>query len=162
MPLLAPFDLVLPRDGRQSHAALLIRRGVGRFLRARGLAVLPELTLPCGRRADLVGVDGEGAITIVEVKSCLADWRADGKWERYRRWCDAFYFATDPNVGDIFPGDEGLILTDGYDAHMERAARPHRLAAPVRRVVHLRMAQAAARRLHELEDPQDTALTAAL
>ena len=46
----------LPPDGRQSEAALAIRRGVCRRLRAEGYCLIPELTLASGRRADLAAV----------------------------------------------------------------------------------------------------------
>lgn len=153
MSLLAPFDIEPLVDGRQSPAALKVRRGVGRLLRELGHAVVPELILGSGRRADLVGIDERGEVTIVEIKSCLADFRADAKWHHYLSACDRFYFATTPETGDVFPPDEGLIVTDGYDAEVMREARVRRLAAPARRAMTLRIAQTAARRLHEIEDP---------
>lgn len=154
MPLLSLFDVEPMVDGRQSVAALKVRRGAGRLLRELGFAIVPELTLSSGRRADLVALGVDGEIVIVEIKSCLADLRADAKWEQYRRSCDRLYFASLPEVGDVFPQEEGLILTDGYDAEVVREAPMRRLTAPVRRGLHLRIAQTAARRLHELEDPR--------
>lgn len=153
MPLLSLFDVAPPEDGRQSLAARKIRRGVGRLLRDLGYAVVPELTLASGRRADLVGIDAAGGIVIVEIKSSLADLAADGKWPHYLSACDRFYFATLAEVGDIFPASEGVILTDGYGAEIVREAPSRRLSAPARRVLTLRIAQTAARRLHELDDP---------
>ncbi|WP_108660746.1 MmcB family DNA repair protein [Acuticoccus kandeliae] len=153
MPLLSPFDVEPMIDGRQSPAAMKVRRGVGRLMREMGLAVVPELILSCGRRADLVGIDGRGELMIVEIKSCLADYRADSKWHHYRSACDRLYFASLPEVGDIFPPEEGLIITDGYMAEIVREAPLQRLSATVRRSMTLRIAQTAARRLHELEDP---------
>lgn len=153
MSLLAPFDVEPLVDGRQSPAALKVRRGVGRLLRQMGAAVVPELILACGRRADLVAIGERGEITIVEIKSCLADYRADGKWHHYLAACDRFYFATVPETGDVFPPQEGLIVTDGYEAEVVREARVRRLSAPLRRALTLRIAQTAARRLHEIEDP---------
>ncbi|WP_420393750.1 MmcB family DNA repair protein [Acuticoccus sp.] len=154
MPLLSVFEVAPLVDGRQSPAALRVRRGTARLLRDLGFAVVPELTLSCGRRADLVGVGAQGDVVIVEIKSSLADFRADGKWQHYKRACDRLYFATLPEVGDVFPRDEGLILTDGYDATIVREAPARRVPAPQRRAMHLRVAQTAARRLHEIEDPQ--------
>ncbi|MEM0908401.1 MAG: MmcB family DNA repair protein [Pseudomonadota bacterium] len=153
MPLFQAFDVEPMVDGRQSAAALRIRRGVARLLREMGFGVVPELTLPSGHRADIAAVGTAGEIWIVEIKSSLADYRADAKWPVYRRACDRLYFATTPDVGDIFPPAEGLILTDGFAAEMLREAPLARLAAPARKAMTLRMAQAAARRLHELEDP---------
>ena len=153
MPMFSAFDVEPMVDGRQSPAALKVRRGVARLLRELGFGVVPELILPSGRRADIVAVGPAGEIFIVEIKSCLADFRADGKWPQYRSACDRLYFATTPEVGDIFPASEGLIVTDGFDAEIVREAPLDRLAAQVRRALTLRIAQAAARRLHELEDP---------
>ncbi len=154
MPLLSVFDIAPMVDGRQSPSAIKVRRGAARLLRDLGFAVVPELTLADGRRADLIGIGVDGEVVIIEIKSSLADLRADDKWPSYKRACDRFFFASLPEVGDIFPPAEGLIMTDGYDAAMVREAVPHRLTAPVRRALHLRVAQTAARRLHELEDPQ--------
>jgi len=153
MSLLAPFDVEPLVDGRQSPAALKVRRGVGRLLRDLGAAVVPELILGSGRRADLVAIDERGEVTIVEIKSCLADYRADAKWHHYLAACDRFYFATTPETGDVFPPEEGLIVTDGYEAEVVREARVRSLPAPARRAMTLRIAQTAARRLHEIEDP---------
>lgn len=154
MPLLSLFDVAPMVDGRQSPAAIKIRRGTARLMRELGYAVVPELVLADGRRADLVGVGGDGDVMIVEIKSSLEDLRADAKWPSYKRACDRFYFASLPEVGDIFPAGEGLIVTDGYDAAILREAPTERLAAAPRRALHLRVALTAARRLHELEDPQ--------
>ena len=153
MSLLARFDVDPLVDGRQSAAALAIRRGAGRLLRDMGAAVVPELVIASGRRADLAAIDEAGIVTIVEIKSSLADFRADQKWAHYLSGCDRFYFATAPELSAVFPADEGLIVTDGYDAEIIRPARERRLSARARRAMTLRFAQTAARRLHELEDP---------
>ncbi|MEM8662718.1 MAG: MmcB family DNA repair protein [Pseudomonadota bacterium] len=155
MPLFSPFDVEPMVDGRQSPAALKVRRGVSRLLRELGFGVVPELTLPSGHRADLAAVGADGEIWIVEIKSSLADFRADDKWAHYKGWSDRFYFASTPDVGDIFPPAEGLILTDGYWAEVLREAPHVRLSARPRRAMTLRVAQTAARRLHEHEDPSE-------
>ncbi|MBJ3775367.1 MmcB family DNA repair protein [Acuticoccus mangrovi] len=153
MPLLSAFDVEPMIDGRQSPAAMKVRRGVARLLRDLGAAVVPEVTLSSGRRADLVALNGRGEIWIVEIKSSLADFRADTKWPHYRTACDRLFFASLPEVGDIFPVEVGLIMTDGYAAEIVREAPLDRLATAARRALTLRIAQTAARRLHELEDP---------
>ena len=79
---------VLPVDGRQSAAALAIQRGTGRLLRQYGVAPIPEVTLPNGRRADLLAIGRKGEIWIVEIKSSVADFQVDRKWPDYRRHCD--------------------------------------------------------------------------
>ncbi len=58
------------------------------------IAWFRELPLPSGRRADLVALGGDGEIIIVEIKSSVADFRADQKWMEYRLHCDRLFFAT--------------------------------------------------------------------
>ena len=95
----------LPVDGRQSQTALAIARGTARYLHALGYCVVSELPLPSGRRADLVALGGDGEIIIVEIKSSVADFRADQKWMDYRLHCDRLFFATIAEVPcEIFPG----------------------------------------------------------
>ncbi len=147
-------------DGRQSDTALRIRKGTARLLRQFGFACLPELTLASGRRADLVAIGAKGDIWIIEVKSSVADFKADRKWPDYRHHCDRFFFATAPEVPmDIFPQNAGLILSDGYGAEILREADEHKLAAATRKAVSLRFAQSAALRLQDLMDPDSAALT---
>lgn len=43
-------------------------------------------------RADVLSLNTKGQIEIVEVKSCLADYRSDKKWEKYLKFCNKFYF----------------------------------------------------------------------
>jgi hypothetical protein len=140
--------------GAWHPAALDIARGAGRHLRAQGCAVLVELPLADGRRADLMALDPRGCITILEVKSCLADFRSDHKWEYYRQWCDRFYFAVDCDFPqEHIPGDCGLIVADRFDAEALREAPEHRLDAARRKAVTLRFARCAAFRLHGADDP---------
>lgn len=146
--------LLLPRDGRQSERALMIQRGVGRLLRASGLAMVTELPLASGRRADIVAMDAAGEVWIVEIKSSVEDFRVDLKWPDYRRHCDRLYFATHAEVPrEIFPEDSGLIIADGFGADIARPAPEHRLSGATRRALLLRFARAAAGRLHHLYDP---------
>jgi hypothetical protein len=145
----------LPVDGRQSEAALAIRRGVCRRLRAENYCIIPELTLASGRRADLVAVGTGGEIVVVEIKSSVADFRADGKWPVYLRHADLFYFATAPDVPQaIFPPETGLIVADSYGAEIVRPALLSKLPAPTRKSMLISIARAGAARLHDLEDPE--------
>ena len=117
--------------------------------------MVPELPLPSGRRADLVALGGDGEIIIVEIKSSVADFRADRKWMEYRLHCDRLFFATIADVpGKIFPPDAGLIVADAFGAAILCEAPEHRLAAATRKAVMLRFAHAAAHRLQALVDPQ--------
>jgi hypothetical protein len=145
----------LPVDGRQSPTALAIARGTARFLHALGYAVVSELPLPSGRRADLVALGGDGEIIIVEIKSSVADFRADQKWIDYRMHCDRLFFATIVDVPcEIFPPDAGLIVADSFGASIVCEAPEHRIAAATRKTVMLRFAHAAALRLQAVADPQ--------
>ena len=142
-------------DGRQSDRAMMVRRGVQRMLMEMRHAVLPELTLASGRRADLISLSDKGEIWIVEIKTSIEDFRVDRKWPDYRRHCDRLFFATAPHVpADIFPAETGLIVADGYGAEMIREAPEHRLHASTRRSVMLAFARAASLRLQALADPQ--------
>jgi hypothetical protein len=145
----------LPVDGRQSPTALAIARGTARYLHALGYCVVSELPLPSGRRADLVALGSNGEIIIVEIKSSVADFRADQKWIDYRHHCDRLFFATVVDVPcEIFPADTGLIVADAFGASILCEAPEHRLAAATRKTVMLRFAHAAALRLQALADPQ--------
>ncbi len=145
----------LPVDGRQSQRALAIRRGVCRRLRAEGLALIPEVTLRSGRRADLVALGSDGTITIVEIKSSVEDFRADGKWQDYCFHADHFYFATGPHVpAEIFPREAGLIVADPYGAEILRPSGCQKLPPATRKEMLIRIARAGAMRLHDLEDPE--------
>jgi hypothetical protein len=141
-------------DGRQSEAARLIQRGVGRMLIGLGFSVVTELTLGSARRADVAALGPTGEVWIVEIKSSLDDLRADRKWPDYRRHSDRLYFATHAGVPTAaFPPDAGLILADAFGAEIIAEAPEHRLTAATRKAVLLRFAHAAARRYHRLADP---------
>jgi hypothetical protein len=153
-----PFEA--PVDGRQSEAALAIRRGVRRLLRARGFATVTELPLASGRRADVVGVNGDGALLIVEIKSSVADFRADQKWRDYSVHCDRLYFAVDADMPlEIMPEEAGLIVADSYGGEILREPPARVIPPAARRAVLLRFALAAADRLHRLADPGAAAET---
>jgi hypothetical protein len=62
-----------------------VTRGAARLLIDLGYAPLAEVTLPNGRRADLMALGPKGDILIVEVKSGLEDFRVDRKWGEYMR-----------------------------------------------------------------------------
>jgi hypothetical protein len=147
--------LTLPVDGRQSANATAIAIGVRRLLAGHGYASVTELTLASGRRADIVGLGPDGCIWIIEIKSSVADFRADSKWPEYRAYCDRLFFAVAPDFPTgILPTETGLMLADGYGADLVREAPEHKLAGARRRAVMLRVAHVAAGRLHGLVDPE--------
>jgi len=123
-------------------------------LRRLDYSTLTELPLLTGRRADIVALAMDATIIIVEIKSSVADFRADAKWREYRAHCDKFYFAIPESVPvDIMPEDAGLILADAYGGDILRQAPEYRMAPATRRAVLMRFAHAAAHRLHRLSDP---------
>jgi hypothetical protein len=147
--------LVLPPDGRQSATALAVARGTTRLLHSFGLSMVSELPLASGRRADLVALGAAGDIWIVEIKSSIADFRADRKWMDYRLHCDRLFFATTTEVPcDIFPPDTGLIVADAFGAELVCEAPEHRLHPSTRKSMMLAFARAAALRLSALADPE--------
>jgi hypothetical protein len=124
------------------------------MLTALGMSCVSELTLPSGRRADLVALSGSGEIWIVEIKSSIADLRADHKWPDYRAHCDRVFFATTTDVPPaLFPSDAGLIVADAFGAQLLNDAPEHRLHAATRKSLMLMIARVAARRLQALADP---------
>jgi len=145
----------LPIDGRQSATALKIARGTTRLLHSLGFSVVSELSHATGRRADLVALGAAGEVWIVEIKSSIADFRADQKWIDYRLHCDRLFFATTLEVPcEIFPPDTGLIVADAFGAEIVCEAPEHRLHAATRRSMMLGFARAAALRLAALADPE--------
>ncbi|WP_105440124.1 MmcB family DNA repair protein [Neorhizobium sp. T25_13] len=135
-------------DGRQSARAMLVRKGVQILLHDMRHAILPELVLSSGRRADLVTISEKGEIWIVEIKTSIEDFRVDRKWPEYRYFCDRLFFATHKDVPlDIFPEDCGLFLSDGYGGHLLRDAPEHRLPPATRKAMTLNFSRAAAQRL---------------
>jgi hypothetical protein len=151
---LAPVPSLLPPDGRQSQTALAVARGTARLLHQFGFSCVSELALPSGRRADITALNAAGEIWIVEIKSSVADFRADQKWTDYRLHCDRLFFATTTEVPcEIFPPDTGLIVADAFGAQIVCEAPQHRLHASTRKCMMLAFARCAALRLQALADP---------
>jgi hypothetical protein len=141
-------------DGRQSPSAAAVQRGVCRLLRAHGFATVGELPLATGRRVDVMAVSATGALWAIEIKSSVADLRADHKWPEYEEFCDRLYFAIPPELpSEIMPEQAGLIVADRWGAEILRHGEEHLLSAARRKAVTLRFARAAALRLHLLADP---------
>lgn len=134
------------QEGR-SEITRAVARGARRYLRACGFAVIGELPLPNGRRADLVALSSDGALRIVEIKSGYDDFRADAKWKFYCDYCDRFYFAI-PTALDmaVFPVDTGLIVADAHGAMLMRDAPILRLPHTSRRAMLVRFGVHAAER----------------
>jgi hypothetical protein len=136
-----------------------VARGVTRLFCRSDLFAICEVPLPNGRRADMMAIDGKGALTIVEIKVAKADLLGDSKWTDYLDYCDRFFWAVPPDLASIcngerfMPNEAGLIVADRYDAVLIREAL-HRPLAPARRKAELlRFARRAARRLSAQIDP---------
>ena len=93
---------------------------------------------------------------IVEIKSSVADFRADHKWVAYRDFADRFYFAVPSGFPvALIPEECGLIVADPFAAALIRDGEPLALAPGRRRALTLRFAPAARRaRLRRHLDPQ--------
>jgi hypothetical protein len=129
-------------------------RGVTRALMARGFATLTEFFLLNGRRVDVIGVDSSGQTIIVEIKSCIGDYRSDQKWTQYLEYCDAFYFAVPLEFPqEILPNDCGLMVADDYGAEVIREAPSQVMNGSRRRAQMLRLALTAMLRLGRMNDP---------
>jgi hypothetical protein len=141
-------------------AAQDVARGVTRLFFNQDVFALCEVPLPNGRRADMMGIDSAGLITIVEIKVSRADLMGDGKWLDYLDYCDRFCWAV-PAGFDLSPFEQdcfypalcGLIVADRYDAAVLREPALRRLAPARRKAETLRFARRAARRLVGDLDP---------
>ena len=136
--------------------AAALARGVSRTLRAHGGATLTEFTLRTGRRVDVIGVDDDGRVTIVEIKTSVADFRSDGKWPEYLDFCDYFYFAVPEDFPrELLPGECGLMVADAYEALILVPSEARPVNGSRRRALILRFARAAAQRLNAYTDPRE-------
>lgn len=153
-----PLDQREDRPGGEPGLAVpgrLLARGVCRALADHGLATLTEFTLGSGRRADVIGLDRRGQVTIVEIKTCLEDFRSDRKWPEYLAYCDRFFFAVAEDFPrQVLPADCGLMAADPYGALILRESPDFRLNAARRRAQGLRFGLVAAERLGRLVDPR--------
>ncbi len=135
-----------------SPAALAVLRGLSRHFNEAGWVYLNEFSLPNKRRADLAAINSDGELVIVEVKSCLADFTSDQKWQEYQGYCDRFYFAVDEDFPiDRIPETCGLLIADGFSASVIRLAETEKMHASRRKALTLLFAQTAARRLARLD-----------
>jgi hypothetical protein len=133
--------------GSRPHTTVQVTRGAARLLADLGYAALSEVTLPNGRRADLMALGPKGQIFIVEVKSSLEDFRTDQKWGDYRPYCDAFAFAVAPEFPrQVLPQEPGLIVADGFGGAVLREPEAEPLAGARRKALTLAFARLAALR----------------
>ncbi len=135
--------------------AALLARGVCRTLEQLGYVSLVEFPLANGQRADILALGKAGDLVIVEIKSSVADFRADRKWSAYRDFSDRLYFAV-PNdfPRPLIPDECGLMVADTFSAAVLRDGSTTRLDAARRRALTMRFARIAATRLRRLLDPE--------
>ena len=134
--------------------AALLARGVCRALTQLGYASLVEFPLANGRRADVLALGSTGDLVIVEVKSSVADFRADQKWPAYRDFSDRLYFAVATGFPTVLiPEDCGLMVADAFGAAILRDGGTASLNPGRRRALTLRFARVAAARLRRAIDP---------
>lgn len=147
------------------YTATDVLRGTCRWLLRAGISPLAEVPLAGGRRADILGIDSAGQLTIIEIKVSLADLRGDRKWPDYLDHCDRFFWAVpaglpldDLHTPAFMPDVTGLIVADRYDAEQLRAAPCRPLNAARRRAITVALARRAANRWLGLVDPESALL----
>ena len=146
--------MILFGEPAADTVAARLARGVCRHLGALGYGTLTEFPLSSGRRVDVIGFDGGGKVTIVEIKSSVIDFRTDEKWTDYLEFCDAFYFAVPEGFPQaLLPQEHGLMVADAYGAAVIRLAPTLVMNASRRRAQLLRLALIASQRLQRLVDP---------
>ncbi|WP_374659948.1 DNA repair putative endonuclease MmcB [Phenylobacterium sp.] len=139
-------DVTIVTLGRPEITAN-VTRGAARLLVDLGYAPLTEVTLPNGRRADLMALSAKGELVIFEVKSGIEDYRVDRKWHEYLPYCDRFAFAVAPEFPrEILPEEPGLIVCDGFGGAVLREAPVSPLAPARRKALTIAFARLAAMR----------------
>ena len=132
-----------------------LARGVMRVYGEMGQSCIAELPLGNGRRVDVMALNRGGLLTIVEVKTSLADYRSDNKWREYLPYCDAFYFAVAEDFDrSVLPGDVGIMVADRYGAVVFAPSPTFKMAAARRKAVTRRFAHTAARRLMRMDESE--------
>lgn len=132
-----------PPDSRQSETSLFVARGTRRLLRRLNFSTVTELPLLSGRRADIVAPAMDATILIVEIKSSIADFRADTKWRNYRAHCDKLFFAIPETMPiEIMPDDAGSSwptpMARKFCARRRNIAWPRPLAVPCSSALRMR------------------------
>jgi hypothetical protein len=136
-------------------SAALLTRGTCRALEQLGYATLVEFPLANGRRVDILALGKTGDLVAVEIKSSVADFRADRKWIAYRDFSDRLYFAVANGFPRLLVPDEcGLMVADSFGAVVLRDGSTRRLDAARRRALTMRFARIASTRLRRLLDPE--------
>jgi hypothetical protein len=113
-----------------------IKKGATQYFVKKRMAVNEEMGICKGGRfrADLLCLSFSGDVTIVEVKSSVADFRADKKWHNYVTHSNRFYFAmtqaTYSKVRDSIPRGVGVLLISQATDRIGRHYLKHRVVKP--------------------------------
>ncbi|MGQ0740693.1 MAG: MmcB family DNA repair protein [Alphaproteobacteria bacterium] len=143
-------------NGHAASRTSEVVRGVMRLLLAEGFSPVNEFTLGNGRRLDVAGLDAAGDFIGVEVKTSVADFRADEKWPEYLGYCDYFYFAVPPEFPRAhLPNHTGLMVADRYGGAIVAPAPRSGVHPSRRRAIMLAFARMAAERLARVHDSGD-------
>ena len=141
-------------DLTKKQPGQILARGVCRALASHGFVTIEEFVPTRGLRVDVLALGPRGEIWVVECKSSRADFTSDNKWQGYLEWCDRYFWAVDADFpAELLPTETGLIIADGYGAEIIRMGGEVKLAAARRKVLTLKAARHAARRLHDFQDP---------
>jgi hypothetical protein len=125
-----------------------ITDAIARSYYEQGDGVLREFKLRVKRRLDLITLNDQGWITIIEIKSSVADFRSDKKWNEYIKWADQFYFGVAQNFPiEVLPKEHGIIITDGFDTYEARPSPVQKLNSSRRNTLVRRLARASMRRV---------------
>ena len=135
-------------DALSRSIAADISSGVLRLMARFDFVGVTEMTLVNSRRADVCALGPKGELSIVEIKSSIADFKSDHKWHEYRPFCDRFYFAVGHDFPqELIPQDAGLIIADKFGGAILREPEEYKLAAARRKAMTLRFGRLATRRL---------------
>ena len=101
----------------------------------KGSLIVEEVGLPIDKdwtkslRADLMEVTKENRLIIYEVKSSMADYRSDNKWQGYLKHCELLYFIAPTKVAKVIkeetPSNVGVYATNefGYSQCLRSARK---------------------------------------
>lgn len=139
-------------DALSRSIAADISSGVLRLMARFDFVGVTEMTLVNSRRADVCALGPKGELSIVEIKSSIADFKSDHKWQEYRPFCDRFYFAVGHDFPqELIPQDAGLIIADKFGGAILREPEEYKLAAARRKAMTLRFGRLATRRLMQAQ-----------
>lgn len=112
-------------NARNTDAADYLKKRVASYYKRKHRVCFFELGVNSGGRlrADVFVLAMTGHIVIVEIKSSVADFRSDKKWQNYQSYCNQFYFAfTKPvyeKVKDSIPKGVGVFIFDPDDGRLK-------------------------------------------